>query len=491
MAELDRPQGPRQPAPPRTARAGLLSLGGTGVQMLIQLVSLAVLSRLLAPQDFGLYAMAMTFVGFSTLFKDLGLGAAAVQAKEIDLQLRSNLFWVNSAVGAMLTLLMIAAAPLVGWTFQQPEVTVIVLLMSPTLLLAGMSVQYGASLMRDMRFGLISAINIAGGLVGLACSVTIALVWGGYWALALPQVISGTFSFVCLVSACRWLPVRFRRGSGMRPLLRFGAGMFGAQVLTYLHRNMDTFLIGRVFGAVWTGSFNRAAQVSKMPMNMLAGPFTQLALAKMSRHQDDPEALSRLMRQGQILLVYPLLLASGALIVAADQIVLIVLGPGWDTVAVFLRLIVLVEACNLMPSIGGWLVSARGQGRMLVYMAGLSLVLKAVGMIVGLPWGPYGVIAGSAAAMLILWPSTMLWCGWATGISTVRALLESYRVFIMMAVLTAVGWAVTNLLLPGVGPILQVLLGGLAMIGAGCVFLILPATRADLRLILGTVKSAR
>ena len=64
----------------RAARGAFLTVGGQGMRMLIQLLSVTVLARLLAPSDYGLLAMVVVIVGVGEIFRDFGLSSAAVQA---------------------------------------------------------------------------------------------------------------------------------------------------------------------------------------------------------------------------------------------------------------------------------------------------------------------------------------------------------------------------------------------------------------------------
>src|SRR5215813_4738434 len=49
------------------------------VQRILQFAFGIILARLLAPSDFGLIALVTVFIGFVSVFNDLGLGAAVVQ----------------------------------------------------------------------------------------------------------------------------------------------------------------------------------------------------------------------------------------------------------------------------------------------------------------------------------------------------------------------------------------------------------------------------
>ena len=76
-----------QSSPPgfrRTAVRGAAVTGGAQiVKLVLQIASTVILSRLLQPTDFGIVAMVAPIVAFVTLFQDLGLQQAMIQAPSI------------------------------------------------------------------------------------------------------------------------------------------------------------------------------------------------------------------------------------------------------------------------------------------------------------------------------------------------------------------------------------------------------------------------
>ena len=69
-----------------------------------KLVSVLLLARLVTPVDHGLFAMASSVVLLLTLFRDAGLGVAAVQARELNEAQLTTLFWAHLGIGALLTI---------------------------------------------------------------------------------------------------------------------------------------------------------------------------------------------------------------------------------------------------------------------------------------------------------------------------------------------------------------------------------------------------
>mgnify|MGYP003355956282 CR=1 FL=1 len=51
--------------------------------LVVQLVISAVLARLIAPEDFGVVAVATVIISFFGIFSDLGVGAAVIQNKTL------------------------------------------------------------------------------------------------------------------------------------------------------------------------------------------------------------------------------------------------------------------------------------------------------------------------------------------------------------------------------------------------------------------------
>src|SRR5262245_60266632 len=60
-------------------RGGFASIVSQTSALVLQLGSISVLARLLAPEDFGIQAMVVAITGFLGLFRDAGLSVAAVQ----------------------------------------------------------------------------------------------------------------------------------------------------------------------------------------------------------------------------------------------------------------------------------------------------------------------------------------------------------------------------------------------------------------------------
>src|SRR5690606_6012569 len=193
---------------------------------------------------------------------DFGLSSAAVQADTLCLQQRSNLFWINSAIGLSLALLVLGIAPAIAAFYSEPRLVPITQVLAITFVLNGISTQYRAQLNRSMRFGNLALVDIIGMAGGLGTGVFMALNGFAYWALVGQQLALSAATLCVLLVSARWLPSLPRRSVPMRALLRYGGNLMGTQLIAYATRNLDSLIIGYRFGAESLGLYNKSYQLS-------------------------------------------------------------------------------------------------------------------------------------------------------------------------------------------------------------------------------------
>ena len=382
----------------RSVRSGAVTLASQGVSYGIHLVSVAVLARLLAPEDYGMVAMVTAVTAFASLFQDLGLSSATVQKQGITEGQLSTMFWINVALGLTLTVGVSALAPVVAWFYQQPALLPMTVALSLGFLISSLAAQQRALLTRQMRFGTGAAIQISAMLVSLGVSISIALEGGRYWALVWGGLASSAWSTLGLWLVARWRPGWPVRNCGVREMIRFGANITAFNLVNYFHRNLDNVLIGKVWGADALGVYSRAYALLMLPIANLRGPLTRVAFPVLSRLQHEPTEYRAYYRRAISLLALAAMPLTALLFATAPLLIELVLGPRWLDAAEIFR--VLSVAAFLMPVSGfrGVVFLSLGMGRPYFHLGVLNAVFVTVGFAVGLPWGPLGVAGGYVIA---------------------------------------------------------------------------------------------
>jgi len=170
-------------------RVALHGIGRTGISVLAivltQLVSTAILARLLSPAEFGVVAAANVAILFGQLISDLGLSSAVIRHVDLTPAHVRTAFTVSLLVGATL------AAAVAGFADPIAAMLRIEASAGPLRLLAASFLWFGlagishALLHRALRFGTVALIDaVAALLCNGVLTVALALAGWGYWALA-------------------------------------------------------------------------------------------------------------------------------------------------------------------------------------------------------------------------------------------------------------------------------------------------------------------
>ena len=166
----------------RTVRGLSWTASSTLGQQVLQFGFTAVLARLIVPRDFGLIAMIGVFSGFATLFVDLGLGSAIVQRPKIEERHLSSAFWVNLAMGAGATVVIMALAPAIAAFFGQPQLVALTLAIAPTFLFASLAGVQTALLERELDFRRLVVVENVAFIAGNVVAILMALRNLGVWS---------------------------------------------------------------------------------------------------------------------------------------------------------------------------------------------------------------------------------------------------------------------------------------------------------------------
>ncbi|MCT1775577.1 lipopolysaccharide biosynthesis protein [Brachybacterium sp. p3-SID957] len=397
------------------------------VKALIQIASVVILARVLSPEDFGVYGMVIATIGVGFIIKDVGLGSAAIQATELSAGARSNLWWINTGLGAVVMAVVLAAAPLLAGFLNEPQAAGIIMGLAPTFLLNGMTAQYSASLVRDLRYGAQLAVDVPASLAGLVVCVVAALNGLGPVSLVLQALVVALWSLIASAWLCRWVPTWWQRDSGVRNYLRFGLSVFGNSIIFYVANNISTSLIGRSFGATETGYLTRANQLVNTPVGTISAPFASLALSVLSKVKSDTNRLISYALVGQQMIAYVVVFVGGIFIVAAGPIVGIALGSDWSQTAVYVRLIAVGSVLGFLPASHGWLFNSQGRPDAIMKFNLVVAIVRTILIIVAVQFSILAVLTVNAALTAIVWPLTFWWLRRSTGIPVGKLLWGSAR----------------------------------------------------------------
>jgi PST family polysaccharide transporter len=442
-------------------------------KILVQFATVVALSRLLRPEDFGLFALASAVVGFVEMFKEMGLSTAVVQRRDVTEEQINALFWINAAVGVVAALAVAASAPLVARMFARPDLAPIVAWLAAALAIGGVTVQPLALLRRRLRFGLLAAIDLGSRALGAGAAIALAALGGGCWALVAQPIVASASTLVAVALRGGWRPSRPAPAPGLRSLLAFGADMSGCNLLDFLCKSLDNVLIGRRWGAEALGIYARAYAVLLLPLTQLNAPLASVAVPVLSRVRHDPAAFaSHFLRFLKVLvtLTTPACLATWLF---APEVVAVLLGRAWvSETAPVLR--ALASASLVLPlwHVCGWLFVSTGRVRPYLLVWSAALATFATAFSLGLGGGVLGVARAYAVAMWALILPTLILAERGTGVGLRRLLGVALSPLPWCAVASALLLAWPGRPEAPPAPWLRLLLGGSLLLAASALSLL-------------------
>lgn len=388
----------------RSVRGGLWTLSSQGATFLLGSISTVVLARLLTPADFGLVAMVTAITGLGQAFADLGLSEATIQREEISHDQVSTLFWINVAIGLGLTVITAALAPVLAWFYHQPRLVDLTLLLSLTFVIGGLRVQHDALLKRQMRFSALAVRNVASYVISVPMAIIMALRGAGYWALAALPLIMNFSQMALSWLMVRWIPGRPRRDLEVRSLVNFGGNVAASYLVNYFNHSADQILIGWYRGASPLGLYSRAYNLLMLPARQLSAPVGSVLVPAFSRLQGDPERFARYYLRAVSLIVWITAPLFGFLFVAAQPVIVLVLGKQWGEAGPVFQILVISALAQILLDFTVWSLVSRGQSKRLLKLLVLLSPVIIGSFAIGLPFGIKGVALSGSLVLVGISP---------------------------------------------------------------------------------------
>jgi PST family polysaccharide transporter len=474
----------------KSVRAAGFTWAAGIADFVLRIGSTAILARLILPQQFGLVMMVTAVTAVADQFRDLGLSTVTVQRKEISHQQVTNLFWINVLAGVSIALTVAAISPLISTYFKEPRLTLITCILATNFVWGGLVVQHEALLARMLKLGNIAVVRVLSSVISVIVAVLLAWKGFGYWALVWKEVVRWGLLTVGMWICLPWIPGLPCRSVNVRPLLRFGAHLSGANILVTIMTGADRFLLGRFWGAGAVAVYRQAYQLLVLPMDQLLGPVFQVTQPGLSVLQTEDSKYRHFYQKVLTIVCIATMPVSLFVAATAAEIVRVLLGRKWIECASVLMILSLGTFIKEPIRWNAHVLITRGKSRRYLGLTLLQNVTFVVCMLVGVRWGITGVAAADVIATYLLAVPTLY--------LSLKGSPVTMRMFIAMvarpaAASIAMGVSVRLLhnSLPAIGaPGFLLLASAVGVGGFIGTWMLLPGGKAELAGLIGDLRAA-
>jgi len=436
----------------RTVTGVIWGAGGAVVYQAFALVVQTALTYLLTKSQYGTYGKAFSILTLTMLVQQVGFN-------EILLRRRTRLelwaapaFWFAATLGACGSVLLAILAVPLARIYSDPELTTLLLMMSPLPMVRSLLVLPAVTLVEGMRFRTHYGLMFVNALA--TSSATLAFAAAGCGAESL---VAGTLFSEPIYTAIMWRVSKARvrsrpRPSRWQPLIRDLRFVFGSNAARWLRTNSDPLILGMFAPASAVGVYFFAQSMVVQIIRVVTLNLSGVLLPALNRMANEPERqVAAFLRAARALTLIgaPLCVglgASGALFVRV-----FLDAAKWSALAPVLGILALGMVFRLADEPIQALISAQGRfklGFRLALGTGISYAL--VCLIGSIPGSPLSMAAAAAGYYLLAGPF-LLYQAIRVGGGRLSDACRVYWIPFLLALAAIAPWLLLDRLLPGQG----------------------------------------
>jgi O-antigen/teichoic acid export membrane protein len=426
----------------RTMRGAGWVVAWRMVTRILGLASTLVLVRLLAPDDFGLMALATSFALALDICLSLGVEDQIVRTTNPRPELYNTAFTLNLLRSLLVAIVVVLSAAPAARFFSDARLEPVLLAIAVSAAAAGLTNVGAVEFRRHMVFEKEFQLQLLPRLAGIAVTIGGALVLRSHWALVCGILVNRAG---VVVMGYVLHPFRPRLGlSAWRELAGVSAWSWAVSATSVLRDRVDSLVIGRTLAPVQVGVFAVGMEVATLPTTEVVDPICRACMpgfASALRTGGADEVAEAYLRIVALIALLTLPAGFGISLVAGP-VVALAFGQDWLSAVPVVAVLGAAWTLTLFGNVSAALLNARAMLRTLLCTAGLSALLRVPMMLVLIP--RYGLTGAALAIAVVLAAEHLLMVGFALRIlrmSPGRLLGRVLRPILATAAMTLVMWS--------------------------------------------------
>lgn len=390
----------------RAKKGAVWSFVREGGSELLLFPSSMVLARLLSPEEFGIAAAAGFFTLLAGQLAGLGLNAALIRIKDLRPEHSSTVFAVNVTVGLIMCAALYVGSSAVAAFYGVPETGQVLRVSAFGFIISSMGTVPAAILTRDLRFkenAMTDWYNLA-----VFSGTSLVLAWLGFSYMSM---VYGRIAGLVALTTSRmlyspWRPSLRFSWPALREILSFGTGVYAKRLLDYGARNLDNLVVGKFYGMVTLGIYDKAFSTVNRFLTRLNAGGPGVTFRIFAIIQEQPERFVGAYRKVVLstsLLALPIFTV---LMVVAPQFMVFLFGARWRPAALPFQILCLSGYLKLLNTYASSATQAAGYIWSEVWRQVLYVTLIVGSLVLlrgyGAPGAAVGVLAATALMTILM-----------------------------------------------------------------------------------------
>ena len=372
---------------------------GRASESLIGLLSTVILARLLAPEDFGVVALAVALTEIVSAFTTMHLSNALIQLKEEKIG-HYHAAWTLALIRGLLIAIVVSlcAIPYAN-AFNDPRLLPLTMACAGILFVGSLENPRLTHFSRQLIFWQTFALTLVSRIAYLAIIIAVALIYKNYWA-----IIAGSLAATCARVIVSYALFPFLPRISLKyakDLLSFSIWLTFYQTVTALNNRIDQILVGSFLGQAKLGVYDMGVRLASIPTKQATQPIIATLFPGFSKIHREKKDLPSYFSKSQALLASIGLPAGIGFALLADRAVPWALGEKWVEAIPVVEFITVIFAIRTIVSPASALAMSMGKTRLMFFNNLLVFLVRVPLMVAGvISFGLIGAVAGRVAAGL-------------------------------------------------------------------------------------------
>jgi len=343
--------------------------------------------------------MVTLAIGFLNVIKDFGFGAALIQKKEVADDEYSTVFWINIAIGVVLTAIVFFISPYIGRFFKEPRVELMTKILSFTFIINSVGIVWNNKLIKSVSFNQLFYGSFVSTIISGIVAITIAYRGYGIWALVVQTYVQLVLNTCINYFHVKWLPTFTVKKHHVKSLVKFGLPLLADQSINFWVRNVDNLLVGRILGEAPLAYYSKAYSLMLLPVRQLTGTLTKVLFPSFSMIQDDKARIASIyLKISRIIafVAFPIMIAVSLM---AEPLILIIYGPQWRPAIPIFKILSILGMFQAIAALSGDIYLSLGETKLMFYVGLFSKIAMICGIVAGIYMGGImGMVYGYCVA---------------------------------------------------------------------------------------------
>lgn len=324
----------------------------------IGLVSILILARILAPEDFAYIALVSIILYLFDTLSNVGAEQYIIQKSDVSERDLNSAWSLDIVLKSTFSLCLYLFAPLIADFLDKPILSLAIQLSACILIINAVKNPGLLLLKREFEYKEIFVLSFVQKIISFIVLIILASQWANFWAFIWADIVASLVftigSYFTHTHRPKWSL------SNAKVQWLFSRWLLAKSVIGYLRSQIDTLVVGKFFSSHQLGNYSMSREVAMLPAHNLLGPGVETLLADFKDFKDEPEALGN-----RVLKVFTVVICIATPIAAfiatyPALIIKVLLGPQWALAIkllptmsmLFYYFVFLIVAENALTAIG-------------------------------------------------------------------------------------------------------------------------------------------